>query len=405
MRVGADAMSAPRLSSSAQLVGAAVFSRLQPHIDARLAQGGALVGLHIGDTHELPPEAARRVLDEARGDDRAHYVYGATAGQPELRRTFAHWLSRHGLGEVDAERELLLGAGGTHAVACALRAVLDPGDEVMVLAPYWPLVPGAVRAASATVVEVDVTQRLYADRALSLRAMLEERLSPRTKVIYFISPNNPDGKVLERAHLEELRDFAQEHGLWVVADEVYVATLDGAPPSPFRALAPERTLAVYSLSKTHALAGMRVGFVVAPPEVVATARRLSAHSVFSVPRIAQDVARAALEDDDFMRAMGRRVAAARRAVAERLRAGGLTFHEADAGTYQFIDFRPQLGERPLQALLERLIDRGVLLAPGSASGASYTHHARLCVTAAPVDAVLGAVDVIVDEARAFAAER
>lgn len=395
-------MSAPRLSSTAQLVGAAVFSRLQPHIDARLAQGGALVGLHIGDTHELPPAAARRVLDEARGDDPRHYVYGATAGQPELRLAFSRWLARHDLGAADPEREVLLGAGGTHAVACALRALLDPGDEAMVLAPYWPLVPGAVRAASAAVVEVDVTQRLYEDPSLSLRAMLEERLTKRTKLVYFISPNNPDGKVLEARHLEELRDFAREHGLWVVADEVYVATLGRSRPPAFRTLAPERTLSVYSLSKSHALAGMRVGFVVAPHDVVATARRLTAHTVFSVPRIAQDVAAAALADDDFMRAMGERVAAARSSVAERLREGGLRFHEADAGTYQFLDLRPQLGGRPLEALLERLVARGVLLAPGAASGASYTHHARLCVTAAPLDVVLSAVDVVAEEAQAFA---
>jgi aspartate/methionine/tyrosine aminotransferase len=143
----------------------------------------------------------------------------------------------------------------------------------------------------------------------------------------------------------------------------------------------ERTVTLHSLSKSHALAGLRIGFAVADGAIIAAARRVSTHSAFNVSVAMQRAALAALEDDDFPREARGEYARARDATARALQGAPVRFHVPDGATYLFIDF----GE-PALPILERAVDRGVLLAPGDAFG-SYGTFARLCFTAVPVDAV------------------
>jgi len=137
--------------------------------------------------------------------------------------------SGHGPPQVDSAREVLVAVGATHAIFCGLRAVLDAGDEVLVAAPYWPLAVGIVRAAGAVPVEVPLTTALYANPSLDAATILEASLTPRTRAVYLITPNNPDGKVLSGIDLASIARFAIAHGLWVIADEVYADYVyDGA---------------------------------------------------------------------------------------------------------------------------------------------------------------------------------
>src|SRR5690606_38601702 len=151
---------------------------------------------------------------------------------------------------------------------------------VLLASPYWPLAPGVFSACGAVPVDVPLTQRLYEDGAIDPAAALAASLTPRTKAVYVISPNNPDGKVLSRGQVESIAAFAREHDLWIFADEVYAdVVFEGAHASFASVLdARDRTITLHSLSKSHALAGLRVGFVVAPPPVVASARRVSTHT-------------------------------------------------------------------------------------------------------------------------------
>lgn len=392
----------PPLSATIARMKPAVFARLQGRIDELTKLGRAPLPLHIGDTHRAPPAGARRVLESLDGADASLFRYGPTAGLAELRRAFAARLSF----EVDADDEILLGNGATHALFCAARSILDAGDEVLVASPYWPLAPGIFTACGAVPVEVPLTQALYADPSLDAGALLAAKLGPRTKALYVISPNNPDGKVLSRRDLESIARVAIEHDLWVIADEVYADTrFDAGERLSIAELEGmrSRTLVVHSLSKSHALAGLRVGAVAAPPEVVAAARRVSTHTAFNVPVALQRAALAALEDDAFPRgacADDRRV----RDRAEHALAGlPVAFHRPEGGTYFFLDFAPvfaRLGTAdtptstepvappPLVSLLERAVDRGVLLAPGDAFGRGWEACARLCFTAVSPDEVL-----------------
>lgn len=405
------------LSDAARRIRPAVFAELQARIDRLAARGEELIPLHIGDTHLPPPEGARRVLGSLDPEDVSLHRYGPTAGVAPLREAMARVVGRRGL-EVDPASEVLVGNGGTHALFCAARVVLDPGDEVIVASPYWPLAPGIFTACGAVPVEAPFTQRLYEDPTLDPAALLATALGPRTKAVYFISPNNPDGKVLTPAQIERVAAFAREHDLWVFADEVYadVVFRGGGAGGPTIAALPgmrERTIALHSLSKSHALAGLRVGFVAAPEPVVTAARRVSTHTAFNVSVAMQRAAAAALADEAFPSVARDVYRAARDASVAALAGAPIRFHVAEGATYLFLDFAPAIEqrgrverERALYAILERAVDRGVLLAPGDAFGSGYAQSfARLCYTSVPPARVVAGIERLCDAVDAFLADK
>ena len=361
--------------------------------------------LQIGDTWLAPPAAASKVLAELDGNDASIYRYGPTAGLPALREAIASTVGRHGL-DIDPVDEVLIGNGGTHALFCVARAVLDAGDEVLMATPYWPLAPGIFTACGAVPVEVPLTQRLYDDASLDAGALFAASISPRTKAIYLISPNNPDGKVLPRHQLERIAAVAREHDLWVFSDEVYAETVFEGEHVSIASLPDmrDRTIVLHSMSKSHALAGCRVGFAIAPGAVVASGRRVSTHSAFNVSIVMQRAALAALVDDAFPKAAKETYRDARDRAVRALGGAPVKVHSADGATYLFVDFAPafdamgpeRAGSRPLFALLERAVDRGVLLAPGDAFGAGYDTCARLCTTAVPIERVLVGIERLLD---------
>ena len=391
-----------RLSRTASALRASVFADLAPRIDERLRSGGDLIELHIGDTHVPPPAGARFGLVErlpAPGDvrealDDELYRYGSVAGLDALKHAFVERLAACGFGPRDpTPAHVLVGCGATHALFCAARTVLDPGDEVLVAAPYWPLSVGVLRSAGAVPVEVPLTTRLYADPSLDAAAIFEAAMTPNTRAIYLITPNNPDGKVLPMAQLAGIARLAIARGLWVIADEVYadyvyegthvsIARLDGMA---------ERTLTAYSLSKSHSLAGARIGFVVGPERVIALARRVATHTVFNVPVASQRVALAALRAPAAWTAAARAGYREARDVAMLALGGDVRAFSPDGGSYVFVDFAPLLlaggQKRPLRGLLERAITRGVALAPGDGFGDGFATFARLCFTAVRLDRV------------------
>lgn len=317
--------------------------------------------------------------------DASLHRYGATAGLGELRSAIGRRLGR----EVAPETEILVGNGGTHALYCAARAVLDDGDEVILASPYWPLAPGIFTACGAYAVEAPLTQRLYEEPALDPYAVFQAVRTPRTRAIYFISPNNPDGKVLSSVHLARIADFARDHDLWVFADEVYDEVVFGERPPSIATLPGmrERTIELHSLSKSHALAGIRVGYAVAPAPVVALGRRVSTHTAFNVSVAMQRAALAAIGDPAFPPDACATYRAVRDDCAAALDRAGLRFHLPEGATYFFLDF----GAHSLP-ILERAVDRGVLLAPGHAFGAYYETFARLCFTSVPPAKVLEGIE-------------
>jgi aspartate/methionine/tyrosine aminotransferase len=379
---------APALSRTAQAIRASVFAELAPRIEARARRGEDLVELHIGDTHRPPPDATRFSRVDQHPYDAALYRYGSIAGLDALKEAFAARLAARGYGPASVEptTDVLVACGATHAIFCAARAILDPGDEVLVAAPYWPLSVGVLRSAGAVPVEVPVTTRLYENPALRAADLFEAAITPRTRALYFISPNNPDGKVLSRPDLEGIARLAKERGLWVIADEVYADYVYGGEHASIARIAgmADRTISIYSLSKSHALAGARVGFAVGPSRAIGVARRVATHTVFNVPVAAQRLAIAALaQPESWVDEARHDFREARDATVDALRGSGATVFLPDGGSYVFLDFAPVLRGAPLTQLLERGIDRGVLLAPGDGFGDAFGSWARLCFTSVP----------------------
>jgi aspartate/methionine/tyrosine aminotransferase len=371
---------APSLSASARALRESIFSRLQ----GRLARHGSDgVPLHLGDTYLAPPPAAQAPLVAIDSEWR----YGAPPGERPLLELLTVKLRRRNQLAWAQPENLQVTVGATSALAAAARALLDPGDEMICPTPHWPLIRGIVTNAGGVPVEAPLSQRLYAEPGADAAALIEPFITPRTAALYVTTPNNPDGKQLSRRQLEGLAELARRHDLWVIADEVYedlayadehvsIATLPGMA---------ERTLTVWSLSKTYALAGHRLGYIAGAEEPLRALRKIVNHTVYNVPALLQRAARALLVDPASAVWLdeARRVYLDARACAAALLPAPA--YLPDGATYLFADFSRWAGGGDLWPLVETLLDAGVSIAPGEQFGRGFERHARICFSAVPRD--------------------
>jgi N-succinyldiaminopimelate aminotransferase len=274
----------------------------------------------------------------------------------------------------------MVGATGGFTVVCA--TLLDPGDEVVILAPFWPLIRGIVRSRGAVPVELPFYTRLGAP-GFDAEAALEAAIGPRTVAVYVNSPNNPTGRVLSGRVADAIARVVARHELWLFSDEAY-DDLYYTPERPEPVWAHpglrERAIACHTLSKSHALAGARVGFTHGPAEAMRVVRGAQTFLTYGAPRPLQiGAARALAEGDAWVEG-----ARALYAEAGRRAAGALGLPAPEGGTFLFFDATPHLREgEDLHGFLRRCLDAGVLLTPGTASGRDYESWVRLCYTVVP----------------------
>jgi aspartate/methionine/tyrosine aminotransferase len=371
---------AGQLSAAARGLRESIFSRLAGRLAGHGSDG---VPLHLGDTYLAPPPLA---LDT---QDPSLWRYGAPAGERALLERLAAKLQRaNGLTGM-APENLQITVGATQALSAAARAVADPGDEVIVPTPHWPLIRGILITGGAVPVEVPLTQQLYAQPDADPAALLAPAITPRTAALYLTTPNNPDGKVLSRAQLERLADLACRHDLWVLSDEVYEDLAYGAPHVSIASLPgmAERTISVFSLSKSWALAGYRLGYAVGPRQLMHALRKIANHTVYNVPDVLQRAAGALLDDAQAAewRSRARSTYVEARDLAMRLCPAPCFVPEG--ATYLLVDLSKYVGDAPdaIWPLVERLLDAGVSISPGEQLGRGFERHARLCFTAVPPD--------------------
>ncbi len=375
----------PRLGTAVAGIPGSVYSALAD----RLAEhSGPVYPLHVGDTFMEPPEGCR--MEDLRvADYPGLHRYAAPHGRADLVAALIERV-RSRMGVPTDPASLLIAAGATGALGAVAGALLDPGDEVLILAPHWPLISGIVRSFHG--VPVPVPFLGVADSAETAVECVEERRTERTVALYLSSPNNPTGRVIPLAWIEALVEWARRHDLWVLADEVYEDYLFRGDHVYARALAPERTFSAHSFSKAYGMAGNRCGYVVGPPAAMREALKVSTHTFYSTPTASQVAALRALDG------RGDRWAAAAR---DRYRATGenaaarLGVPPPEGSTFLFLDLARHLGEGDLVGFLERCADRGLLLAPGPSFG-PYPTHARLCYTAAPPEVVAEGVGILAE---------
>jgi len=369
----------PHFAPSVLSMPGAVYS---PFADRIAGHPGPLFPLHVGDTWMEPFERGR-MESLSTAEHPGMHRYSDTRGLPGLIDDLVEKVrTRNGLA---CEREsILVGAGATGSLATAIGALAAPGDEVVILAPFWPLIRGIVQAFRAVPVEVPFYDRV--DSVEAAVAAVRERIGPRSVALYVSTPSNPTGVVLPEEWLAALADLARAEDLWLISDEVYESFVYRGRHVSTGLFAPERTITTFSFSKTYGMAGNRVGYMVAPPAVTEQARKIGTHTFYHAPTAAQLTARRALHEGDPW------VAAARdqyRSAGEKT-AAALGLPAPAGSTFLFLDVSPQLDERGLDGFLSDCFENGVLVAPGASAGTDYAHWVRLCYTAVPPDQAIEA---------------
>jgi N-succinyldiaminopimelate aminotransferase len=347
---------------------------------------GEIYPLHVGDTW-LEPADGCRMEDLSVAQHPGMHRYASPQGMPELIDAVAD-RCRLRTGVAVGHGSVLITAGATGALGAVLGALLDPGDDVLVLAPYWPLIAGIVRCFKGRPVAVPFIGEV--DSAETAVEQVARHLTERTSAIYISTPNNPTGRVLPPAWIAALVEWARSESLWVVSDEVYEDYLYGADHTYALSLAPERTFSTHSFSKAFGMAGNRCGYVVGPEQVMAELCKVSTHSFYSTPTASQIVACRALDGrgDAWVSDVRERYRELGFAAAERL---GLA--PPQGSTFLFVDLGPHLDGRGLRGFLEDCAARGLFLAPGPSFG-PYPQHVRVCFTSAEPRLVRDGVDVL-----------
>ena len=353
-----------------------------PFADRIQGHPGPLFPLHVGDTWRDPFVGARSEDIETAETPRLH-AYCDTRGVPALLEAVREKLRRRN-GLAHEPGELLITAGATGGLAALVGAALAPDAEILILAPFWPLIRGIAQSFRARAVEVPFFDRV-SNREEAVAAVAA-RITARSRVLYVSTPSNPTGRMIPGDWLEALAALARRHDLWIFADEVYEDYAYAGEHVSIGRFAPERTVSVYSVSKSYAMAGQRVGYLAGPEPIVANARKIATHVYYHAPVIGQHTALAALEHGAEWLAANRE---ADRAVGREV-ASRLGLPEPEGGTFLFLDVRKWLDTRGLMGLLEDCFAEGVLVAPGHACGTDYADWIRISYTAAPADRVLEA---------------
>ena len=359
----------PQVSPRVASLRAGVFSRLA-HKIATLE--GERYPLHVGDTW-LEPMVGARVEDFQVSVHDGLHRYAKPHGHPELLAAIER---RRGVGR----ERLLVTAGATGGLGALATALLDPGDEVMILAPYWPLIPGIVHTSGGTPVDV-----AWFGAPGTVQERLRAGLSSKTVAIYVNTPSNPTGDVMSREDLDAIVSFAREHDLWIWADDIYEDYAYEGEHIRLGELAPERCFTACSFSKAYGMAGNRCGYLVGPADsaIMVEIRKASLHTFYSAPTVAQLAGARVLRDgDDWLAEAAEHYRRAGDAAADAL---GLA--RPQGGTFLFIDVARFLDERGLHGFLVDCLDDNLLLAPGTACGKAYGSHVRLCFTSAAPEVV------------------
>ena len=285
-----------RISSRIAAVSPSATLAVDAKAKALQAQGESVIGFGAGEPDFPTPEVVVAAAEAACRDPKNHH-YSPTAGLPELRKAIAAKTRRDSGLEV-APSQILVTNGGKQAVANAFAVLCDPGDEVLVPAPYWTTYPESIALAGGVPVVVPT------DAAAGFRVsvgQLEAARTARTKVLLFVSPSNPTGAVYPKGEIEALGRWAEEHGIWVVTDEIYEHLVYGdAQHHSMPVLVPglaDRCIVVNGVAKTYAMTGWRVGWMIGPADVIAAATNLQSHETSNVANVSQRAALTAVSGD------------------------------------------------------------------------------------------------------------
>lgn len=367
-----------RISARIAAIAPSATLAVDSKAKALKAAGRPVIGYGAGEPDFPTPDYVVEAAVEAARDPRFHR-YSPTNGQPALRDAIvAKTLRDSGL-SITPE-QVLVTNGGKQAVFNTFQTLLDAGDEVIVPAPYWTTYPEAITLAGGTPVEI------FAGPEQGYKVTVEQLESvrtERTKVVLFVSPSNPTGAVYSPEETAAIGAWALEHDLWVVTDEIYEhLTYDDAVFTSIAKATPEleKVVILNGVAKTYAMTGWRVGWMVAPVDVIKAAANLQSHSTGNVSNVAQMAALAAVSGSlDAVNVMKEAFDRRRKAMVDGLNSvPGFSCPTPEGAFYVYVDVRGALGKeyhgvtpQTSAELADLILEKAeVAVVPGEAFGPS-----------------------------------
>ncbi len=372
------AISHPRLSQRVASIPPSPTLAVDARAKALKAAGEKVIGFGAGEPDFPTPDHIVKAAAEAATHPLYHH-YTATGGLPELRAAIASKTQRDSGLDIDAS-QVLVTNGGKHALFNTFLSLLDPGDEVIIPAPYWVSYPEMVKIAGGVVIEIPTTE----DTGFKVTIdQLDAALTAKTKVLLFVSPSNPTGAVYSRDQVEEIGRWAVGKGIWVVTDEIYEhLTYGDAVFSSMPVEVPEigeHCIVINGVAKTYAMTGWRVGWMIGPADVILAATNLQSHATSNVSNVAQAAALAAVSGDLSAAHEMREHFDRRRKTIHKmlLEIPGVGCVEPEGAFYAFPSFKEFLGREiagttpsTVEELAEIVLDRvKVAFVPGEGFGA------------------------------------
>lgn len=353
-----------------------------------MAEGEDVIVLTVGDSDFASPTAAIEAVADSLARGRTYYT--APAGDEPLRTTIARHQSKLNGREIAAD-QVIVTVGAQNALLIAAMCLLDPGDEVIVPEPLYSTYPGTLGLAGArTVTVASPAANGFHPPITSIAAAV----TPRTKAIFLATPNNPTGAVYSQDELRQIADICKAHDLWLVSDEVYAGIVFEGRHVSAGSLADiaERTVTIGSLSKSHAMAGWRLGWMVAPLALARHAERVSTWVTFGIPTFIQDAAVVALETQPLgMPELKAAYARRRRLFCDRLmNVPGVVPQWPEGGMFVMLDVRGS-GISAYDFAMGLVREERVAVVPADDFGPSALGYLRVN---------LGAADAVIEEAAA-----
>lgn len=352
-----------------------------------------VISLGIGEPDFVTPwhirEAAVYSLEKGKTG------YTSNLGSPRLRRSIAAYVEKHFSVSYNPHDEIIVTVGVSEAIDLALRALLNPGDEVLYHEPCYVSYGPSIRLAGG--VPVPVATR--GEDEFSLRAAdLEKAVTKKTRVLMLNFPTNPTGAVMPVEELKKIAAFAAKHDLVILTDEIYSElTYDGVPHHSIAALPgmKERTVFLHGFSKAFAMTGWRIGYACGPADIIEAMMKIHQYSMLCAPIMAQEAAVEALERGTrSMERMREEYRLRRNFIVSSLNDAGIPCHLPKGAFYVFPDIRGT-GLTSREFSLKLLETKNVAVVPGTAFGACGEGYVR-CSYATAMDKIKIAVERITD---------
>lgn len=386
-------MTAPRVPGPSRRFDSVGFSEIvqvRNRVLKLLAAGRAVYRFEGGEPYMTTPEPIKRAMEDALARNETRYA--PSSGIPELRRAILEKVRAKNRIPADDESPIVVN-GGMQGLFAAFSTLLDPGDEVVTFSPYWTPIVDLVTWSGAVPVLVS-TERA---RAKGISAALARVITPRTKVLYWNSPNNPTGDVFSRREVEEVCAFVAGSGLAMISDEAYEDLIyEGEPhvsPASLPGMA-ERTISVFTLSKSFSMTGWRAGYVIAPERYQSPIRTAVLYSTNGVSTPTQWAALEALSmGPEFLEEWKSGYRRRRDCLVEGLRAAGFDTPTPRAALYVFPKVPVSLGTDSRAAAALLLDTARVATVPGLVFGPEGEGHLRFSFSVSE-ETIAGGVEAL-----------